>query len=917
MIKKVINLVIFVFLAVLIVWVLTKIRGTEEVAGDYNFIPHDAALVLRLNSIETFKEDLLKSNVWKQLSGIEPFRDLESHILKIDSVFKSNRSTLDSYRNINLYLSLHLIGKNKPDFMYRLVFPKSFNVKNISQQINHLYGSSKKSTRKYEGHEIVDISPESHENFSYTFLKNQLLISSSAIVLENIIRQGEQPGTSANRASIIRLLNTAGKTVSANLIINHTELAKFFQSKSRSRSSFPLGFFKSFSDWSVLDLNLSGNSILASGFSNSSDSLVNYLSILKGQEPSEIMFTSVAPANTKLFLSLNISNPELFVKNYKKFLKQESINPDFIGYSEKLKSGYDIDVNEFYEFIEKEITYIRTDYKLNAYEDNVFALVRVKSQNIARNFFREGLKKYAKEKGLNSNNFIQTFHVDNSTKFEIIKFPIENFLSGTLGSLFSEIDVPHIALIDGYAVFASSRDALEKLIHFKILGKTLQNDFTFGKMEQYYSSASNIHYYQNIPNSLDVISRNTNDELVSSIRDNEEMFMKIPTFGFQFNSTSDFTFSSIFLNYFDWIEADAHTLWETLLDTSIRFKPTLVENHYTGENEIFIQDLKNNIYLINKVGRVLWKVKLNEQIMGDINQVDYYKNGKLQFLFSTKSQIHLIDRNGNYVERYPVNLRAEASAPLSLFDYENNKDYRIFVPAADKKIYAYTIEGNIIEGWQFKGAERVVKDPVQHFRVEDKDYIVFSDGLRTYILNRRGESRVPTNVIFQKSGYNNFIFEEKTALNNARIAVTDTSGQIWFFNFEGVHETKAFRKLSANHFFDFQDINADGYRDYIFLDEDKLYVYDQRTDKEIFSYKFKNTIQFRPIYFQFSFSDRKLGITDFEENKVYLINSDGNLYKGFPLQGNSLYSIGRLTSSNRFNLIVGNNNNFLLNYSVQ
>jgi len=39
-----------------------------------------------------------------------------------------------------------------------------------------------------------------------------------------------------------------------------------------------------------------------------------------------------------------------------------------------------------------------------------------------------------------------------------------------------------------------------------------------------------------------------------------------------------------------------------------------------------VQDLKNNIYLINRSGRILWKVRLNEPIMGNVEQVDYYKN---------------------------------------------------------------------------------------------------------------------------------------------------------------------------------------------------------------------------------------------------------------------------------------------------
>ena len=49
--------------------------------------------------------------------------------------------------------------------------------------------------------------------------------------------------------------------------------------------------------------------------------------------------------------------------------------------------------------------------------------------------------------------------------------------------------------------------------------------------------------------------------------------------------------------------------------------------------------------------------------------MDYYKNGKLQLLFAGRDYMHLIDRNGNYVDKYPVKMRTPASNTLALFDY--------------------------------------------------------------------------------------------------------------------------------------------------------------------------------------------------------------------------------------------------------
>lgn len=84
-------------------------------------------------------------------------------------------------------------------------------------------------------------------------------------------------------------------------------------------------------------------------------------------------------------------------------------------------------------------------------------------------------------------------------------------------------------------------------------------------------------------------------------------------------------------------------------------KPVPVTNHVTGEREIFVQDENNDVYLLNDAGRVLWRLALGESINSDVVQVDAFRNGKLQYLFSTPSRLHLVDRNGEYVGNFPGN----------------------------------------------------------------------------------------------------------------------------------------------------------------------------------------------------------------------------------------------------------------------
>ena len=177
-------------------------------------------------------------------------------------------------------------------------------------------------------------------------------------------------------------------------------------------------------------------------------------------------------------------------------------------------------------------------------------------------------------------------------------------------------------------------------------------------------------------------------------------------------------YNSLSIRYKEEAREESTTEWETLLDTVAAIKPFFFTNHTTGAKEIFIQDFKNNTYLINAAGRVLWKVPLNERIIGNIYMIDYFRNGKYQLLFSGKNYLHLLDRNGNYVERYPVKLRSPATNSLAIFDYDNNLNYRLFIAGEDKMIYSYDKTGSVVKGWKPFRTSGLVKSEIAYFKVQ-------------------------------------------------------------------------------------------------------------------------------------------------------------------------------------------------------
>jgi hypothetical protein len=103
----------------------------------------------------------------------------------------------------------------------------------------------------------------------------------------------------------------------------------------------------------------------------------------------------------------------------------------------------------------------------------------------------------------------------------------------------------------------------------------------------------------------------------------------------------------------------------------------------------------------------------------------------------------------------------------------------------------------------------------------------------------------------------------------------------------------------------------------VYVTQNQLQAFGENGQKEL-NVDFDQPINTHADVYQFSSDDIKFGILEKKGGRIHLINLDGQNYKGFPLKGNSRFSIGFFKSSAyRFNLIVGGEHNFLNNYLIE
>ncbi len=910
MIKKAIYcIVLALLLAIILTGIFLLQRRSAELAEPPDAIPGEAALVIKINDIREairfldhesafLHKGLLKEKVSHILEFYKTINSLQGEYPAVSEVISENP----------LYISYSKREGGEYSF---LLYIEGFSGRrggDIDNLIRYLTGDDADiETRLHRNREVKEAvlkNGEDDRKLVWSVSEGILIAGFSGSCVDNSIDELAR-GTGISGNESFRLLqSTWVSDANAHIYIDYGQLPLIISNLIHPQFSKRTISFGGIAEMAGLDIYFRDGSIMLNGFCLTPADELQYLDLFDDQHGNPVAIERIIPDNALFFVAFGLDDFSKFNSDYRDLLKEQGKIGEYL---EKLKvaenkSGRDVTV--FFEknfegeaalwYAESNVDEGASPFMALKLNDNKRAMQEIKS--VAGINTKDTGSKLPGEKG-------------------VLRFPVPNLPELLFGRLFSNVETPYLIFLDDYVVFGGSDDGL---VHY---GKAIQSELTldnnpgFSRYSKYLASGSNINLFFN----LTLLSRTFSEYLNAPL---DEVFEKNPHMPGDFRGVS-IRFSSLRRNmiyknavfsYYSYKLQHESLEWQLLLDTLIEFKPQLVVNHHTGANEIFLQDMNNNIYLIDADGNILWRKKLPGPVLGSVYQIDFYRNGRLQMLFNTEKKIYLLDRNGNDVAGYPVKLPSPATTGISLFDYEGDGNYRIFIPSQDKNVYLFNKQGERVRGWEFEGTETEVHKPVQYFRTGGRDYIVFADLYNVYILDRRGNTRVSVPSSFPLSRNNYPIFEESPA---PHLVVTDTLGFARYIYFNGEVEERDMGLYSAGHFFSYSDVDSDGQKELIFVDSRRVDVF--KDDKTmLFSYEFEDSVTHRPFIYDFGPGNRKIGIVLQNKGKIYLLDSNGSVSEGFPLEGRSLFSVGFLDRERRyFSLITGGKHNFLYNYYVK
>ena len=917
--KKVIIAIILLCVVGIIVFLTTFMMKIKVVPNNtYKVVPNDVAVVVDFPQIsDASKICLSEKHIVECVAQFPVFKKSKWLVTKLDSVIQSNPQ-YEPISSCQLLCVTKKIGVNKLDYLFVISLGKEqFSM--VKEILESAYNVSDPEITNFDKKAAIYTYQEQTSErgtISIAEYENNVLISESRVFIESAMKC-HSDGNLYDDESFKRIESKNSKDVKFYMHLDRT--ADIFQQIASSELVESHRKFPNKASWCGLDLDMSKkakSSFHLVGYITT-DSLSmggEYFDLFKEQQSLRGDIVSVLPSSTNYFVAFALSDVQTFKKQYEKYLIKNSYfnsyQKNVSSLNKNLPSKKGDAANLLYSWLDNEFALVMTPSSTNDLYENVYGVLKINAPKQVEAEWKEMVQ-------ASSNSSINMMPYGDYTIYEspVLKIPQILF-----GDVFSKLSAKYVAFVDSYMVFANSDLSLKTFLSDKEKGKLLTSNPNYGRFDDNVKRSYSMYAYVSVPHSLELIKNLFEEKTWSTVTPYLDDLKNMNAVSYQIVAdNAKVLYNDIYVSL-ESIKQDTPEIeWKSSMDSSIVGKPTMFISH-KDESLTLIQDASNTLLLIdNETGRCLWGqgVELDGPIMGDIHFVDVLNNKKIQYLFNTEHTIYLIDRNGNKVGNFPISLSSVATAPIAVFDYDNLKKYRIAVPCSDLSIKLFSLEDGLWNSinWQAT-SERVVSMPLQHFVDDGKDYIVYADQYHIYIVNRRGDIRIPVDEVIEKAPNAKIEFEFGADSTLSKFITTDVDGKIKEIYTDGTVQTSsACGSHSENHYFMKADFDADGNGDYLFVDDNKIEVYSQNF-KRLFSYSANCNL--KNPFVKPMMKGIGIGVMSDDDKKIFFFNSEGTLYKGFPLDASSNFDF-TLNRKNQkdIELIVGGENNLLYYYSMR
>lgn len=813
-------------------------------------LPEDAAMVLEWPDPLEQLPGLQSDSLWQQLRAYTLPQRLEQEWNAL-----AQHLPPDYWQQQNqLLASVHKISATDYGMLYLIAGTQRFKPKNL------LPSADDYQERKYKGATIWERKMGS-STLAISRVNGVVLASWTPFLVEAAIAQ-QQSGepTFAEDLDFQQARTQAQRNNRPKAYLNLDKLGPFlglFANATTYRSAA----IQSYAGWAVLEYEAVDNGLFLNGYLLHQTAPEGHPALLLPTNTSDAAITGVLPFNTALCYTLQS-------QSFDPLLRQAAAEP-----------------NAWYE--QAVLNWLGTSVGMAivepfdaSFKEDCFLLATATDTAMAWN----ELLSFAADQAN-----VSTIRPDYYKGFPFFRLEKVTGWERAFGFQSQWITRPYVTRIEEVILFANSIANLKVLIERYLDQQTLDKDLDYRAFRDNMADAAAINLYVNTQRSQQLLQGIGSPLLQEMVRSANSPFFTLNPLGLQATPLSDHQhLVTGMIQTGKVFQAGTNLLWKAELDTIMIGEPILVKNHNTEGYELLVQDAGHKLYLIDKGGSILWTRKLDGPIMGTVYQVDYYMNNKLQYLFTTKKSIQLIDRLGRDVENFPLRLPSPVSSGLAMFDYVRNGKFRMFVGCENGNLYGFYKSGKPLPGWSPKKDLGVLPFPIQHNVVGSRDYLVVTSSTgRIEGFARNGNTRIQPRKL--NTHFKQPFVLEKTGRRDFELINVDTNGVLYVVDDGASLSKDTLTDCTGPVHYAYADIDGDGIADHVLMDSAYLKVIGD--DGELLlMYTLPDGVMpgFQLVTIH---NETCLGLTSVSTGFLYLVRASGSLYEDFPLKGQTRFLV--------------------------
>jgi len=637
-------------------------------------VPSDAALVMHFKNLDKALDILTDSTMAFSGIGGSGKEDFDAFIRTLSK----DRKDLGSLKNKSAALALMFSGNMVP-----LLIVESDK-------------STSDSLYSYNPITALADSVKLYSSVS-TGKSGRILVSTS----ETVVKSSERHST--NGVSVLNsdgMAEVAAKASGDNVVfINCSYSGKLLSSHFTSKYNKYSDLFKKLGQWVALSIDDSSSKHVAmSGFVGSKISASSFMNLASNAPSGDIKVAEVLPSETFAFMSIPTGNIKDYLSAREKYL-------DANGKLDKYKA-----TNQAYK---KETGSTASDW----------------AQSI-------GLKEAAiawllVDNGLEGILLIRSDNRKGSGEIQPNLRP--GALACLLGEVFSLEDESCIVSVKGWDIIGSQK-TLSTYLADGYLNNTIKLQMGDCNLSGRISSKnSNFMLY---------LSIGSNPAILSDIfrKDAAEAFKSVI-------KGVGFTPAVLTVNDGKSIHLDVDRLNITKSkapiverDTTVVVPegPFKVQNSGTGQTNNLYQNSNLYICLQEESGKGIWGIPFKEKICGTVECIDWYNNGKIQFLFGAGSKLYLLDRTGKFVNPFPTELGKDILIGPAAYDFTGAHGYTAVVLHKDNTIEMYNLHGKKPDNWLGITSSETIKGLPELLTIGKKKYWIVRTSIQSLVFGFYG-----------------------------------------------------------------------------------------------------------------------------------------------------------------------------------